>query len=55
MLTAGILLDNGQQSLHDKIETLHKLVTQNILPTLPLDGKGYTPEEEFMQIALRGR
>lgn len=48
MLTAGILFDNGHQSLQERVATLHKLVTGSILPELPGDPKGLTPDEEFV-------
>jgi len=55
MLTSAILFDNGEQSLQHKLDILNDLVVKNILPALPGDSKGMTPEEEFMAIALRNR
>jgi hypothetical protein len=55
MLTAGVIFDNGSESLQERIDAMNKLVTTTILPALPDDPKGFTAEEEFMQIALRNR
>lgn len=48
MLTAGVIFDNGSESLQDRIDAMNKLVTTTILPALPDDPKGFTAEEEFM-------
>jgi len=37
MLTAGILYDNGLDSLNERIDILHAIVTQSIIPPLPND------------------
>jgi hypothetical protein len=55
LLTAAILFDNGVESLHQRTETLHKLVTQKIMPALPGESKGLTPDEEFIAISLRNK
>lgn len=48
MLTAAILFDNGQESLDERINILHELVTKQELPPLPNDKLVLTAEEEFM-------
>ena len=48
MLTAAILFDNGQESLDERINILHELVTKQVLPPLPNDKLVLTAEEEFM-------
>ena len=55
MLTAAILADTGNDSLQQRIDTLHKFVKDNILPSLPGDTTALTKEEEFVQMALRNR
>jgi len=55
LLTVGILNDQGTESLHQRAEALHKLVTETIIPALPGDSKGYTSDEEFLSIALRNK
>lgn len=55
MLTAGILYDNGQESLDERVKTLNGLVVNNILPALPGDPRGLTNEEEFMAMSLRNK
>jgi len=37
MLTAGVIFDNGSESLQDRIDAMNKLVTSTILPALPDD------------------
>jgi hypothetical protein len=54
MLTVGILCDNGAHSLQERIDELHKLVLKG-MPALPGDNKGFTPEEEFIAIAIRNK
>jgi len=48
MLTTGILFDNGNQSLIQRIDELRKIVLNNIIPALPRDVVVRTPEEEFV-------
>jgi hypothetical protein len=48
MITAPILFDKGDSHLHQKVETLHTLVTKNIIPALPGDCKAMTPDEEYI-------
>lgn len=55
MVTAPILFDKGDSHLQQKVDTLHALVTKNIIPALPGDSKAMTSEEEYMQIALRNK
>ena len=54
-LTACILKDSGNHCLDEKADKLHKLVVNNIVPTLPGDCKTLTAEEEILQIATRNR
>jgi hypothetical protein len=55
MLTTSILFDSGTHSLQQRLDELRKLVVENIIPALPGDNSAMTPEEEFVQISLRGR
>ena len=55
MLTAGILVDNGQDSLLEKTKLLHSIVLRGFDPPLPGDSKALCPEEEFIQIALKSQ
>jgi hypothetical protein len=55
MLTAGIMFDSGHASLDDRVNELRKIVVENIIPALPSDNSAMTPEEEVVQISLRGR
>jgi hypothetical protein len=55
MLTAGILFDNGRESLVERVNTLHAIVIKTVSPPLPGDDKVKTAEEEFMYIALKNR
>lgn len=55
MLTAGVLADAGVESLEERIDLLHGLITKHILPSLPDETEARTPEEEFMFISLKNR
>ncbi len=48
MVTAPILFDKGDSHLQQKVDTLHALVTKNIIPALPGDSKAMSSEEEYM-------
>ncbi len=55
MFTAAVLTDTGVQSLEERIDLLHGIITNHILPSLPDDPKVRTPEEEFVFASLRNR
>ena len=55
MFTAAVLTDTGVQSLEERIDQLHSIITNHILPSLPDDPKVRTPEEEFVFASLRNR
>lgn len=55
LLTAPILLDNGNHSLDERMRMLNQLVTENIVPTLPEQSPTVTPEELFLCTGIRNR
>lgn len=55
MLIAGILFDNGRNSLEERVDNLRLIATKSLSPPLPGDKLEMTAEEEFVQIALRSR
>ena len=55
LLTTGILYDNGQESLMQRVDVLHEIVTKSVVPPLPGDVKSLTSDEEFTFMALRNK
>ena len=55
LLTALLLNDDGQARLEERIASLHALVMDNILPSLPDSPDATTNEEAFVLTGLKSR
>jgi hypothetical protein len=55
MLTAAILFDSGKDSLTKRMDMLRDIVVNNIVPALPGEAIAKTPEEQFVQLALKNK
>jgi hypothetical protein len=55
LLTSIILHDYGKNNLEERVNVLHKLVTEEIVPALPETSPVLTSEERFCMIGLRNK